>query len=97
MPDRVRHRLYAALGTTAVVAGIVGAVVVFDPLGSVVGALPLPDLPNLPDLPDWTRWLRLGVVIGLIVLGIVAALDRSSGSDEDDAGGATDADLDRKS
>jgi hypothetical protein len=92
MRDRVRHRLYAALGTTAVVAVLVSAGVVFDPLGSLVGGLPLP---NLPDLPDWTRWLRLGVVIGLIVVGIVAALDR--GRDKDDAGDATDADLDRKS
>ena len=54
--------------------GAVAAVIVWDPIGSLVGGLDLPEAVSLSDLPEVPRWLiwALGkvkfVVIALVVL-----------------------------
>jgi hypothetical protein len=56
------------------VLGAVAVVVIWDPIGSVVRAVDLPDAVTISDLPDAPRWLFWGlgkvkfVLIALVVL-----------------------------
>jgi hypothetical protein len=69
-----RRRLRMALAGSILLLGGVAAVVVWDPIGSVVRVLDLPEAVSLSHLPDVPRWLlgALGkvkfVVIALVVL-----------------------------
>jgi hypothetical protein len=70
-----RHRsLIVAAAGVALFLGAVAAIVVWDPIGSLVRAIDLPEWVSLSDLPDVPRWLlwALGkvkfVVIALVVL-----------------------------
>jgi hypothetical protein len=81
-----RTLLVAAVGAALVLAAIV-AIVVWDPIGSVVRAVDLPEWGSLSDLPDVPRWLlwALGkikfVVIGVVVLVVaVRELRRRRGA-----------------
>jgi hypothetical protein len=70
--------------TVIVIVAVVAAVVVFDPVGSVVRGLDLPAVSDLPDLPRWLWW-ALGkvkfVVIGVVALVVVVReLRRSRGA-----------------
>jgi hypothetical protein len=67
--------LWAAAGA-ALLLGALVAIVVWDPIGSLVRAIDLPEWGSLSDLPDVPRWLlwALGkvkvVLIALVVLAV---------------------------
>jgi hypothetical protein len=69
-----RRSLPWAAAGAALFLGAVVAVVVWDPIGSLVRAVDLPEWVSLSDLPDVPRWLlwALGkvkfVVIAVVVL-----------------------------
>jgi hypothetical protein len=67
-----RRRTAVVLASAALVLAAVAAIVVWDPVGSVVRAV---DLTGLPDVPRWLLW-ALGkvkfAVIGIIVLVALA-------------------------
>jgi hypothetical protein len=61
-------------------------VVIFDPLGAIVGAIPWPDLP-FPDvggLPGWAKWMWRALMVSLLALAVIEALreGRASGRSE---------------
>jgi TRAP-type mannitol/chloroaromatic compound transport system permease small subunit len=67
--------------------GAVAVVVVWDPVGSVVRAIDLPEAVSISDLPDLPRWLfwALGkvkfVLIALVVLvALIRELRRRRGA-----------------
>ncbi len=81
-----RNFLVAAAGAALVLAPVV-AIVVWDPVGTLVRAVDLPEWGSLSDLPDVPRWLlwALGkvkfVVIGVVVLVVaVRELRRRPGA-----------------
>lgn len=86
---RQQHPALYAGGVVALVASLVAIVVVADPLGAMVSALPWPDLPDLglPDLPDWATWFRRGIVVAVMALAVIGAVgkarerERSAGED----------------
>jgi hypothetical protein len=69
-----RRSLLVAAAGLALFLGAVVAIVVWDPIGSLVRAIDLPEWASLPDLPDVPRWLlwALGkvklVVVAVVVL-----------------------------
>jgi hypothetical protein len=69
-----RRSLLVAAAGVALFLGAVVAIVVWDPIGSLVRGVDLPEWLSLPDLPDVPRWLlwALGkvkfVVIAVVVL-----------------------------
>jgi hypothetical protein len=81
-----RSVLVAAAGV-ALFLGAVVAIVVWDPIGSLVRGVDLPGWLSMPDLPDVPRWLlwALGkvkfVVIAVVVLVVaVRELRRGRGA-----------------
>jgi hypothetical protein len=67
--------LTAKLVTPILVVAAIAVVIVFDPLGELVGSLGLGSI-GLPDMPGWIDWIRdlpgpglLVVIVILIVLG----------------------------
>jgi hypothetical protein len=81
-----RSPLVAAAGV-ALVLGAVVAIVVWDPVGSLVRAVDPPEWGTLSDLPDVPRWLLWGlgkvkfVVIAVAVLVVaVRELRRRRGA-----------------
>jgi hypothetical protein len=80
------RRIAAVVAGAALLLGGLVAVVVWDPVGSVVRAVDLPDWASqaaLPDVPRWLFW-ALGkvkfVVIAVVLVGVVRALRRSRGA-----------------
>jgi hypothetical protein len=80
------RRIAVVVAGAALLLGGLVAVVVWDPVGSVVRAVDLPDWGSqaaLPDVPRWLFW-ALGkvkfVVIAVVLLGVVRALRRSRGA-----------------
>jgi hypothetical protein len=71
-----RRRLLVATAGVALILGAVAAIVVWDPVGSLVRPIDLPEWVLLSDLPDVPRWLlwALGkvkfVVIAVVVVGV---------------------------
>jgi hypothetical protein len=69
-----RRSLLVAAAAVALFLGAVGAIGVWDPIGSLVRAVDLPEWVSPSDLPDVPRWLlwALGkvkfVVIAVVVL-----------------------------
>jgi hypothetical protein len=67
-----RSVLVVAAGA-ALFLGAVAAIVVWDPIGSLVRAVDLPEWSSLSDLPDVPRWLlwALGKVKFLLIAVVV--------------------------
>ena len=68
-----RHSLLVAAAVAAVFLGAVAAIVVWDPVGSLVRAIDLPgwvSLSGLPDVPRWLLW-ALGKVKFVVIAGVV--------------------------
>jgi hypothetical protein len=79
-----RRRLLTALAGFLVVLGAVAVVVIWDPVGSLVRSVDLPEGISRSDVPDVPRWLlwALGKVkfalIGLVLLvAVVRELRRT--------------------
>ena len=69
-----RRTLLVAVAGAIVLLGAVAAIVLWDPVGSLVRELNLPAVSDLPDLPRWLLW-ALGkvkfVVIAVVALAVV--------------------------
>jgi hypothetical protein len=65
----------AAAGV-ALFLGAVAAIVVWDPIGSIVRAVDLPEWGSLSDLPDVPRWLlwALGKVKFVVIAVVVVVV-----------------------
>jgi hypothetical protein len=78
-----RRDLAVKLAAAALVLAAVAAVVIWDPILSLVRGLDLPasiSLPNMPDLPDWLMFaLGKGKYILIAAILAVAARRRRSG------------------
>jgi|SRR5687768_5872666 hypothetical protein len=84
---RTRRNVLVAAAGVALFVGTVAVIVVWDPIGSLVRAVDLPEWVTLPDLPDVPRWLlwALGkvkfVVIAVVVLVVaIRELRRGRGA-----------------
>ena len=68
-----RRSLLVAAAGVALFLGAVAAIVVWDPVGSLVRAVDLPEWVSLSDLPDVPRWLlwALGKVKFVVIAGVV--------------------------
>ena len=85
-----RRRLLIAAAGAILLLGAVGAVVVvvvWDPFGSLVRGLDLPEALSLFDLPDVPRWLlwalgkvKFGVVALVVLVAVVRELRRRRGA-----------------
>ena len=82
-----RRRLLIAAAGAILLLGAVGAVVVWDPFGSLVRGLDLPEALSLSDLPDVPRWLlwalgkvKFGVVAVVVLVAVVRELRRRRGA-----------------
>jgi hypothetical protein len=82
-----RRSLLVAAAGAALLLGAVAAIVVWDPIGSLVRAVDLPEWVSLPYLPDASRWLlwALGkvkfVVIAVVVVVVaIRQLHRGRGA-----------------
>jgi hypothetical protein len=74
-----RRRVAVATAAGVLLAGAVVAVVVWDPVGSLVRALDLPEwasLSSVPDVPRWLLWALGKVKFVLIALVVLAAAVR---------------------
>ena len=68
-----RRSLLVAAAGVALFLGGVAAIVVWDPIGSLVRAVDLPEwvsLSGLPDVPRWLLW-ALGKVKFVVIAGVV--------------------------
>jgi hypothetical protein len=65
--------LFIAAAGAALFLGTVVAIVVWDPIGSLVRAVDLPEWVSLSDLPDVPRWLlwALGKVKFVVIAAVV--------------------------
>ena len=76
-----RRTLLMAVAGAIVLLGAVAAILLWDPVGSLVRELDLPAMSALPDLPRWLLW-ALGkvkfVVIAVVTLVIVVRELRQS-------------------
>jgi len=68
-----RRSLLVAAAGVALFLGAVAAIVVWDPIGSLVRAVDLPEWVSLSDLPDVPRWLlwALGKVKFVVIAAVV--------------------------
>jgi hypothetical protein len=71
-----RRSLLVAAAGVALFLGAVAAIVVWDPIGSLVRAVDLPELAWLSDLPDVPRWLlwALGKVKFVVIAVVVVVV-----------------------
>ena len=86
-PDRRKRT--AQVATPLLVIAAIVVVIVFDPLGSLVGVIDFSWI-SLPDMPGWIRWIGdlpgpglLIIIFVLIALG--EAGRRRTGDSTDDA------------
>jgi hypothetical protein len=68
-----RRGLLMAVAGAALLLGAVAAIVVWDPIGSLVRAVDLPEWVSLSDLPDVPRWMlwALGKIKFLVIAVVV--------------------------
>jgi hypothetical protein len=73
---RSRRGLLIAGAGAIMLVGAVAAILVWDPVGSLVRELGLPALSDLPDLPRWLWWALGKVKFALIALIVLVAVVR---------------------
>ena len=81
-----RILLVAAAGVVLFLSGV-AAIVVWDPVGSLVRAVDLPEWVSLSDLPDVPRWLlwalgkgKFVVIVSVVLVVAVRELRRRRGA-----------------
>jgi len=79
----------AKLVTPILVIAAIAVVIIFDPLGELVGSLGLGSI-GLPDMPGWIDWIRdlpgpglLIVIVVLVVLGEWGRREKTADGSED--------------
>ena len=79
----------AKLVTPILVIAAIAVVIIFDPLGELVGSLGLGSI-GLPDMPGWIDWIRdlpgpglLIVIVVLVVLGEWGRREKTADGAED--------------
>ena len=78
-----RSHLVAVAGAI-VLLGAVAAIVLWDPVGSLVRELDLPAVSDLPDLPRWLLWalgkVKFAVIAVIALVVVVRELRRTRGA-----------------
>jgi TRAP-type mannitol/chloroaromatic compound transport system permease small subunit len=74
-----RRTVFVTLAGAILVLGAIVAIVVWDPVGSLVRGIDLPEwvsMSALPDLPGWLLWALGKVKFALIALVVLVAVAR---------------------
>jgi TRAP-type mannitol/chloroaromatic compound transport system permease small subunit len=79
-----RRSLLIAVAGAILLLGAVAAIVVWDPVGSLVRELDLPSVSDLPDLPRWLLWalgkVKFAVIAVVALVVVVRELRRTRGA-----------------
>jgi len=79
-----RRTLLVAVAGAIVLLGAVAAIVLWDPVGSLVRELDLPAVSDLPDLPRWLWWalgkVKFAVIAVVALVVVVRELRRTRGA-----------------